>query len=995
MEKATKNEDVVEYMKSLAIMQSSSKLMAMIDPDKKQTDDLIDLRGKFEFHYFQSKKNENGNQDERWLSYDEIAELLQSSDVDNDGNADLRSKNILKMKIEFVGEWCYRLELRKYELAEKQLRQKKMLQDGQQQQQLSSKESNEEMKESPLITTSKRTDDALSDKSNSDNADTSKEGLNGSISSSNSGDIRTGSNDNNKENANENESFDENNNRSMDEEPSQTESESKSASQNASSEVPVVKPEQNLEPKYPWLQFKYTTEITLHEGKCKVRQVPSQRGWKGEFTLIIKSLTEAPDTVTQIAEEFELSIMEQDVKNAIENLGENIDDPIKEQELYLNSLLIANGKGSNKYGSFVVGGTIDPKTYEFRGEKGYIKLKKQKYSTTVNTGDQQPTVRASTRQRAPSKRFRTDEFPSTNVYGSSSTSHSNSSGKHKDSSHDYSSSNAQSATYGSGDSDDPLVPEYDDANVSNSSRKRGNEQDTSEGNSPNSQHKKQRISREDMSKKQICKLRMREFIFSLEGRHFLPYPQSGPNASSIGPPPWHPGYQIFREIMARKNGLSNSSRRFGGLSVKMPPPKTSNPTSQTLSSTAATTTHTYVVGSPSASGSPLPTPMKIPKLQMKRSPSTSSNIASAASPTSSSPYFQSSTSNQQSYSSSGPTCTGLSHWGSSASSAGASLRRREYTNAEKEIMMKALFAGKLINEPKNPLSPSNSIALASSSPISVIAMNYLNSLSYTKRKERIGWQEAKLDADDGYIYEGTIQNGLRHGLGILGYPTGELYVGNFYEGKENGFGSLYDLTGKLVYQGDFENGKMSGKGSFFYSNGDYYEGEVRESGMRHGSGLYVQVGENNVNSIYDGDWQRNRRYGSGTFVHSSGSNYTGDFHEDMRHGRGILQHVDGFIIEGTFQKNELNGRGICTDESGGRYEGLWRDGLKDGRGTYMFANGAVIEGRFSRDQLGTGTLKMQSGVPIELGEDEYMMPIDTNSEMRLVHLRAGFTVDGN
>ncbi len=981
MEKATKNEDVVEYMKSLAIMQSSSKLMAMIDPDKKQTDDLIDLRGKFEFHYLQSKKKEDDNHEERWLSYDEIAEKLKDSDVDEDGNAELHSNNILKMKIEFVGEWCYRLELRKYELAEKQLRQKKILQDGQQQQ-LSSKELNEEIKESSL-TTLKETEEVLNDNTNSDNRYVSKESM--SSSNSDSRDTKVGLDFNGKENANENEKGNENN-KSMNVELPQTENENKEASQNTGNEAPVAKLEQNLEPKYPWLQFKYVTEINVNEGKCKIHQVPSQRSWKGEFTLIIKSLTEAPDTVTQIAEEFELSIMEQDVKDAIENLGENVCDPIKEQELYLNSLLIANGKGSNKYGSFVVGGTIDPKTYEFRGEKGYIKLKKQKYSTTASTNDQQPTVRASTRQRAPSKRFRTDEFPSSNVYGSSSHA---SSGKHKDGSHDYSSSNAQSTIYGSGDVDDPLVSEYDDANPSNLSRKKGNEQDIVEGNSPNSQHKKQRLSREDMTKKQICKLRMKEFVFSLEGRHFLPYPQYGPNASSIGPPPWHPGYPLFREIMARKNGLPNSSRRFGGLAVKMPPPKISNPTLQTSSSTIIS-----VSGSPTASGSPLPTPMKIPKLQMKRSPSSSSNIASTASPTSSSPHFQSSASNQQSYSSSGPTCTGLSHWGSSASSAGASLKKREYTNAEKEIMTKALFAGKMINEPKSPPSL-NSTAMISSSPISVIAMNYLSSLPYTKRKERIAWQEAKLEADDGYIYEGTIQNGLRHGLGILGYPTGELYVGNFYEGKENGFGSLYDMTGKLVYQGDFENGKMSGKGSFFYSNGDYYEGEVRESGMRHGSGLYVQVGENNVNSIYDGDWQRNRRYGSGTFVHSSGSNYTGDFHEDMRHGRGILQHVDGFIIEGTFQKNELNGRGICTDESGGRYEGLWRDGLKDGRGTYIFANGAVIEGRFSRDQLGTGTLKMQSGVPIDLGEDEYMMPIDTNSEMRLVHLRAGFTVDGN
>ena len=57
-------------------------------------------------------------------------------------------------------------------------------------------------------------------------------------------------------------------------------------------------------------------------------------------------------------------------------------------------------------------------------------------------------------------------------------------------------------------------------------------------------------------------------------------------------------------------------------------------------------------------------------------------------------------------------------------------------------------------------------------------------------------------------------------------------------------------------------------------------------------------------------------------------------------------------------------------------------------------NGAVYEGRFRADQIdGTGTVVMKKGRTVEsagtgpAGDDEWMSPVDSLSEMRFMHLK--------
>jgi len=251
---------------------------------------------------------------------------------------------------------------------------------------------------------------------------------------------------------------------------------------------------------------------------------------------------------------------------------------------------------------------------------------------------------------------------------------------------------------------------------------------------------------------------------------------------------------------------------------------------------------------------------------------------------------------------------------------------------------------------------------------------------------------------DGSCYEGDTLAGLRHGHGVAGYWNGCLYIGEFRKGQEHGLGELRDAGGSLIYRGEFEHGRICGQGTFYYGDGSVYRGEMRE-GTRHGKGIiWYQDG-----SVYEGDFVHGVRSGSGSFISLDGSQYNGEWSQDVRHGKGVLKLSDGTELDGQFKDNLPDGRcSVAFASDGSYYEGNFKDGLKDGRGTYTFGeNKAVYEGRFVRDVIGgIGTLKLCSGIPIEFShptdsrKSEWMMPIELQCEIRSVHLKAGFALNG-
>ena len=85
-------------------------------------------------------------------------------------------------------------------------------------------------------------------------------------------------------------------------------------------------------------------------------------------------------------------------------------------------------------------------------------------------------------------------------------------------------------------------------------------------------------------------------------------------------------------------------------------------------------------------------------------------------------------------------------------------------------------------------------------------------------------------------YEGTFQNDVYHGHGMLRLADGLSYKGQFDGGKFAGSGFLrYPDSGE--YSGMFQKGMRWGDGNMKYKNGDWYDGEWRR-GKPHGQGSF-------------------------------------------------------------------------------------------------------------------------------------------------------------
>ena len=93
--------------------------------------------------------------------------------------------------------------------------------------------------------------------------------------------------------------------------------------------------------------------------------------------------------------------------------------------------------------------------------------------------------------------------------------------------------------------------------------------------------------------------------------------------------------------------------------------------------------------------------------------------------------------------------------------------------------------------------------------------------------------------EDGFVYEGKIENGLRHGRGKCKYEDGAVYNGEFQKGKAEGRGVFTSSLGE-VYDGEWKAGLKEGRGIWKSPNGDIYDGEFK-NGSKEGRGVYKFV----------------------------------------------------------------------------------------------------------------------------------------------------------
>lgn len=202
------------------------------------------------------------------------------------------------------------------------------------------------------------------------------------------------------------------------------------------------------------------------------------------------------------------------------------------------------------------------------------------------------------------------------------------------------------------------------------------------------------------------------------------------------------------------------------------------------------------------------------------------------------------------------------------------------------------------------------------------------------------------------IYEGQWVTGKLHGRGILKWPDGRIFSGEFRNGLEDGYGEFFALNKTLhkndYYQGFWKDGKMHGLGTYRYANGEVYEGSF-QNGMRHGHGM-LRTGKLNTSSpsVFIGQWVNDKKTGYGVFDDiTKGEKYMGQWQEHQRQGTGVVVTQFGLYYEGTFKDNKMMGTGVLVAEDDTTFEGEFSDDWTlNGKGVLTMTNGDYLEASF-------------------------------------------------
>ena len=190
------------------------------------------------------------------------------------------------------------------------------------------------------------------------------------------------------------------------------------------------------------------------------------------------------------------------------------------------------------------------------------------------------------------------------------------------------------------------------------------------------------------------------------------------------------------------------------------------------------------------------------------------------------------------------------------------------------------------------------------------------------------------------IYEGeTNQYGQKHGYGIL-TTARSIKRGDFRNDEFCGWGREARKN-RVVTEAKFVNGLANGKGMYRNAKGNIYTGDFLD-GKRHG------YGELDTNKFhYEGQFNNDYLDGKGKIQFlNTGHQYQGDFKENEMDGYGVFKWKNGYVYEGFMKNGKMNGKGRYKYNNGQVYEGGYRDGLKNGMGRLTYPNGKVFEGRF-------------------------------------------------
>ena len=91
--------------------------------------------------------------------------------------------------------------------------------------------------------------------------------------------------------------------------------------------------------------------------------------------------------------------------------------------------------------------------------------------------------------------------------------------------------------------------------------------------------------------------------------------------------------------------------------------------------------------------------------------------------------------------------------------------------------------------------------------------------------------------DGGDAYEGFLRSARPEVFGRCAYKCGDVYVGEWRDGKPHGVGECRFFETGCVYVGGWRDGGYHGPGTYTYRTGETFEG-VWENDQRHGPGVF-------------------------------------------------------------------------------------------------------------------------------------------------------------
>mmetsp|Transcript_31713 Transcript_31713/g.36628 ORF Transcript_31713/g.36628 Transcript_31713/m.36628 type:complete len:322 (-) Transcript_31713:271-1236(-) len=199
-----------------------------------------------------------------------------------------------------------------------------------------------------------------------------------------------------------------------------------------------------------------------------------------------------------------------------------------------------------------------------------------------------------------------------------------------------------------------------------------------------------------------------------------------------------------------------------------------------------------------------------------------------------------------------------------------------------------------------------------------------------------------------------------------------------------------------------EFNQRSGSGKSIYSNGDVYEGDFFE-GKKHGVGQYIfkKLGKSEVDKLIEKYWKSKAadesneafvsrvagaiQVGSAIVEHVLEFGffpcYHGDYARGLRVGQGVMKNKDASVYKGDWKDNKRHGQGIFLYLNGDVYSGQWVEGLKHGFGTYRFADGSEYRGEWNKGTFTQGQWIMRDGTYYEGKFDKKNRPCDEAGSM--------------